>query len=203
MGLDAGKRGEGGVSERRGPLRPDLSQSRKSGGGRVTRPLLTQANPKSTRVRRGPSSVCRTGDPTPARPLQDDAGPRDYKGHVAPWHETSQPGTGPALAPPSLILCPMTPRHLSQQLEGPLRGEGWANSWALSLRGWWQGAERSSRGGQKALLPRRCVPFMSPKEALKSQTWEVWITAPEHPQCHQGREAEMRERKDTCDLSGM
>ena len=65
-----------------------------------------------------------------------------------------------------------------------------------------RGAESSSRDGQQALLPGRCVPFMSPKEALKSQTWEVWITA---PSIHSVVKAKKQrgEREDTCDLSGM
>ena len=72
----------------------------------------------------GPSSRCRTGDPTLARPQQDEAGPREYEGHTTSWHEASQPGTGVALAPPSLTLCPMTPRHFVTAAGGAAAGGG-------------------------------------------------------------------------------
>ncbi|CAN0144322.1 unnamed protein product [Rangifer tarandus platyrhynchus] len=106
-----------------------------------------------------------------------------------------------------LLICPKC--ISSQQLEGPLTGEGRADSWAPRLQEWWQGSGNSSRSGQEALLPGRRVPFKSPKEALKSQAWEVKTRGLEFGSpllsIHSVVRAEKQrgERGDTCDLSGM
>ena len=107
----------------------------------------------------GPSSRCRAGDPTLARPQQDEAGPREYEGHMTSWHEASQPGTGVALAPPSLTLCPVTPRHFVTAAGGAAAvGRDGRTAGHSACESGGRGAEAQAEAGRRHCSPGGVCP---------------------------------------------
>lgn len=161
-GLDAGQRGEGSVLERWEPLWPVLSQTETAVVGGSHGFCSHRLIPNPPASGEGPSSLCQTGDPTLARPQQNEAGPREYKGRVTSWHETSQPGTGVASAPPIPDPVPVTPRHSVTAAGGAAAGGGMGQQLGTQPARGVAGERKFKQGRAEGTAPLEACAFMSP-----------------------------------------